>query len=363
MNECPSRTPASVRLRTLVGLAALVGLVACGQAVPAIPRAVVLPVRHPAGPAPASANAIPSPDPGPLTLAFAGDINLEGPLADGQLGGLRRDLSAADLSIVNLETAVTDRGEPADKQYVFRGPASALTGLRAAGVDVVNLANNHGMDFGPTGLRDTLAAATAAGLPLIGAGLDEAAAFTPYRTTRKGERIAVIGATQVLDEQLKAAWSAGPAKPGLASAYHLETLLAAVRQARQSSDIVVVFLHWGVELQACPAAKAVTLAGQLAAAGADVVVGSHAHVLLGDGRLGDTYVDYGLGNFQFYSGSGLSAQTGVLTLTLQGRRTVSAAFDPGVMRGGRPEPLVGPDRDAALAQREQRRACTGLTAP
>ena len=350
-------------LAAALGLTALLGLAACGQTEPPIPGAVVLPVPQTAGPERATSSAIPSTDPGPLTLAFAGDVNLEGRLADGQIGGLRRNLSAADLSIVNLETAVTDRGEPAAKQYVFRGPASALTGLLAAGVDVVNLANNHGMDYGPTGLRDTLAAATAAGLPVIGAGLDEAAAFAPYRTTRKGERIAVIGATQVLDEQLKAAWSAGPAKAGLASAYHLETLLAAVREARQSSDIVVVFLHWGVELHTCPAAKVITLAQQLATAGADVVVGSHAHVLLGDGRLGDTYVDYGLGNFQFYNGSGLSAQTGVLTLTLRGRRTVSAAFDPGVMRGGRPEPLMGADRDAALAQREQRRACTGLTAP
>ena len=338
-------------------------MAACGKVVPPLPAAVGLPIPQTAAPALPTASETSRADAGPLTLAFAGDINLEGRLADGLIGGLRRDLAAADLSIVNLETAVTDRGSPADKQYVFRGPASALSGLVAAGVDVVNLANNHGMDYGPAGLRDTLAAAAAAGLPLIGAGVDEAAAFAPYRTTRKGERIAVIGATQVLDEQLKAAWSAGPAKAGLASAYHLDTLLAAVREARQSSDIVVVFLHWGVELQTCPGAKAITLAKQLAAAGADVVVGSHAHVLLGDGRLGDTYVDYGLGNFQFYNGSGLSAQTGVLTLTMQGRRTVSAAFAPGVMRGGRPEPLVGDDRDAALAQREQRRACTGLTAP
>ena len=332
----------------------LLPLAACSQDAPT-------PSAGPSGSArPSTA---PGPDQGPLTLAFAGDINLEGRLADGRIGGLRHDLAAADLSVVNLETAVTDRGVAADKQYVFRGPASALAGLRDSGIDVVSVANNHGMDYGQTGLRDTLDAANAAGLPLIGAGLDEAAAFAPYRTTRKGERIAVLAATQVLDEQFKVAWAAGPHTPGLASAYRVDTLLAAVREARASSDVVVVFLHWGVELQTCPAPRATTLAQQLSDAGADVVVGSHAHVLLGDGRLGGTYVDYGLGNFQFYNGSGPSAQTGVLTLTMQGRRTMHADWAPGVMRSGRPEPLTGAARDAALAQREQRRACTGLTAP
>ena len=341
-------------------MAALGAMTGCGSSLPTPPQALL---PRPLTALVTSPAPTPTPTPVPLTLAFAGDVNLEGRLADGVIGGLGRALAAADLSVVNLETAVTGRGAPADKQYVFRGPSSALAGLRAAGIDVVSLANNHGMDYGQTGLRDTLAAASAAGLPLIGAGLDEAAAFAPYRTTIKGERIAVLAATQVLDEQFKVSWAAGPHTPGLASAYHVDTLLAAVREARASSDVVVVFLHWGVELQTCPAERATTLARQLADAGADVVVGSHAHVLLGDGRLGDTYVDYGLGNFQFYSGSGPTAQTGVLTLTLQGRRTMQADWAPGVMRGGRPEPLLGAARDAALAAREQRRACTGLTAP
>ena len=351
-------TPWSRAAAAAVALCTLLPLAACSQDAPSGPPART---SDPGGtPSPESSA---GPDQGPITLAFAGDINLEGRLADGRIGGLRRDLAAADLSVVNLETAVTGRGVAADKQYVFRGPASALAGLKDAGIDVVSVANNHGMDYGQTGLRDTLDAASAAGLPLIGAGLDEAAAFAPYRTTRKGQRLSVLAATQVLDEQFKVTWAAGPHTPGLASAYHVETLLAAVREARATSDVVVVFLHWGVELQTCPAERATTLAQQLSDAGADVVVGSHAHVLLGDGRLGNTYVDYGLGNFQFYNGSGPSAQTGVLTLTMQGRQTMKADWDPGVMRSGRPEPLTGAAREAALAQREQRRACTGLTAP
>jgi poly-gamma-glutamate synthesis protein (capsule biosynthesis protein) len=250
---------------------------------------------------------------------------------------------------------------PASKQFVFRGPASALRGVVASGVDVVTLANNHGMDYGQTGLLDTLDAAKAAGLPLVGAGLDAAQAYAPYRRTIKGQRIAVIGATQVLDDQVKAAWTAGDGKPGLASAYEVGRLLASVRQARSTSDTVVVFLHWGVERQTCPPPQARTLAKQLADAGADIIVGSHAHVLLGDGRAGGAYVDYGLGNFMFYNGSGLTAQTGVLTLTVRGRATTAAQWTPGVMTAGRPQPVTGAAKDAAMRAREQRRACTGLS--
>jgi poly-gamma-glutamate capsule biosynthesis protein CapA/YwtB (metallophosphatase superfamily) len=298
-----------------------------------------------------------------VTLAFAGDVHFQGPLSDGRLGGQGRSLAAADLAMVNMETAVTDRGSPSSQEFVFRGPGSALRNLRASGVDVVTIANNHGMDYGTTGLLDTLEAAKTAGLPLVGGGTNSAAAFAPYRTTIHGDRIAVFGATQVLDDSLRSAWTAGPNKPGLASAYDVSTLLAAVRAARQTSDTVVVYLHWGVENQSCPPARAQTLAHQLVSAGANVIVGSHAHVLLGDGRLGGAYVDYGLGNFQFYNGSGVNAQTGVLTLTVRGRATISARFEPGLMQAGRPAPLTGSARAAALAAREQLRPCTGLQAP
>ena len=188
-------------------------------------------------------------------------------------------------------------------------------------------------------------------------------AFAPYRTTIKGQRIAIFGATQVLDDSLATPWTAGPGKPGLAAADDPTALLAAVRAARSTSDTIVVFVHWGVELHTCPTAQATSLASQLQSAGADVIVGSHAHVLLGDGRLGNAYVDYGLGNFQFYNGSGATAQTGVLTLTVQGRTTLSATFDPGVMQAGRPQPLTGSARTSALAARDQRRGCTGLQPP
>ena len=93
-----------------------------------------------------------------------------------------------------------------------------------------------------------------------------------------------------------------------------------------------------------------------------MLVGEHAHVLVGDGWLGPAYVHYGLGNFLWYGGRGRTADTGVLTLTLRGRATTSAQWEPATVVDGQPAPLSGPARDAALQRREALRGCAGLSA-
>src|SRR5919198_1520985 len=127
----------------------------------------------------------------PVLLAFAGDVHFEGAVRttlvsrSGQvLGAIAPVLNEADIAAVNLETAVTTGGAPQSKQYVFRAPPSAFAALRNGGVDVATI---------------------------------------------HGERIAIIAATQVLDDNLISAWTAGPRKPGLASAKDVPRLLEAVR--------------------------------------------------------------------------------------------------------------------------------------
>ena len=128
-----------------------------------------------------------------MTFAFAGDVNFpeqwdteDGPPPDapplGQqvqadprhvLDPVAPVLSKADLAMVNLETAVTDGGEPvAGKNYHFRSPAASFTALKAAGVDVVTMANNHALDYGPAGMQDTFSAIAASKFPVTGIGHD-----------------------------------------------------------------------------------------------------------------------------------------------------------------------------------------------
>jgi poly-gamma-glutamate capsule biosynthesis protein CapA/YwtB (metallophosphatase superfamily) len=302
-----------------------------------------------------------------VTFAFGGDVHFEKMIRTT----LDRDPAAvfapvsdlfgsADVAVVNLETAITTGGTPAPKDFTFRAPDTAFDALRAGNVDAVSQANNHGMDFGAVGLEDSLAAAEAKGFPVVGIGRDEDDAFRPWTTEVRGQRIAVIGATQVLDSNLITAWTATDTQPGLASAKDVDRLLEEVRAARQVADTVVVFLHWGTEKQTCPNERQTGLAPQLVEAGADIVVGSHAHRVLGGGRLGDAVVHYGLGNFVFYTSGGPGAESGVFLVTATGRRIDSYRWVPARIEGGLPHPLEGAEADQASASWEDLRACTGL---
>ena len=328
------------------------------------PSAPETPTTTPARPSPRAAPPAPA-DVEPVTLAFGGDVHAEGGSGAALRAGLptvRDVLGRADVAVLNLETAVTDGGTRADKQFAYRAPVSVLSSLKSAGVDVVTLANNHGVDYGRDGLLDTLAASAATGLPVVGIGRDEDAAYAPHVIEVRGQRIAVLGATQVLDSNLQAAWTAGPWTPGLASAKRETRLLEEVARAREVADTVVVYVHWGRELDSCPLPQQQDLARQLVAAGADVVVGSHAHVLLGGGWLDGAYVDYGLGNFVFGARSQETTRTGVLTLDVSGRTVTAATWTPGRVRSGAPVLLAGERARAAVADKERRRGCTGLSA-
>src|SRR5215213_2607403 len=302
-----------------------------------------------------------------VTLAFGGDVHFEGSIRaqlDASPARVLEEmapiLSRADIAIVNLETAVTDGGEAAAKEFVFRAPETAFEALRSAGVDVATIANNHGMDFGTTGLLDTRAASRGTRVSLVGGGTDAGRAYAPRRFSVRGQRIAIIGATQVLDSELVAAWTAAPNRAGLASALDEPRLVRAVREARATSDTVVVYLHWGEELTACPTQSQTSLAAAVVRAGADVVVGSHAHVPLGAGRLGGAVVDYGLGNFVFYTDGGATAETGVLEVTATGRRIDRYGWVPAEISHGIPSPLAGEAAADAVSRWRALAACTNL---
>ena len=129
----------------------------------------------------------------------------------------------------------------------------------------------------------------------------------------------------------------------------MNDLVAAVEAARKTADTVVVYLHWGTELDACPNPLQEPLAQVLVQAGADIVVGTHAHVLLGGGYLGSAYVDYGLGNFAFYDNSPPENASGSLVITATGRHIDQVTWRPALIVDDLPQPLSGDEASAALA--------------
>jgi poly-gamma-glutamate synthesis protein (capsule biosynthesis protein) len=303
---------------------------------------------------------------GDITLAFAGDVHFA-----GRVGRLLKDpantfgpitavLKSADFTAVNLETPVTSRGRPQPKTYHFKTKPVAFTALRDAGVDLVTMANNHILDYGQTGLEDTLAAAKAAHFPYVGAGLNAASAWAPYVTTINGTKIAIVGVSQVAE--LASAWVATARRPGEANAINLGQTLAAVRAAKRLARIVIVFMHWGTEGMACPDQNQLSFAPKLAAAGASIIVGSHSHMLQGSGWLGHTFVAYGMGNFLWWENS-FSTATGVLRLTLHPRGPLTTLFIPAVVSAtGQPIVDKGAAARRAIAHYASLRACSGLSA-
>jgi poly-gamma-glutamate synthesis protein (capsule biosynthesis protein) len=326
--------------------------------------------------APSASTPASTPASNALTLAFGGDVHFEEylrPVARDPHGldELRSTLGAADLSVVNLETAITERGAPIGKEFHFRAPATALQTLANAGVDAASMANNHGADFGAVGLRDTLEAKQDSPIPVVGIGADEDEAFAPATLTAKGVRVAVFGASQVYEMTL-ASWSADQDSPGIASASPLGRLRTAVTKASQTHDLVVVFMHWGLDYQQCPDGLSSSTARALEQAGADIVVGGHSHRVNGAGWLGRAYVAYGLGNFVWWRSREPDARTGVLTLTVDTARARARRSSAPAVTGARWTPmLVGTDgiprepaepadRTRLMGVWRQAAACSGL---
>jgi poly-gamma-glutamate synthesis protein (capsule biosynthesis protein) len=306
-----------------------------------------------------------------VTIAFGGDVHFEGAIRSKLLADpntvllpIQPVLSATDIAMVNLESAITEGGVVQPKDFNFRAPATALDALRAGGIDVATEANNHGEDYGPQGLADTLAARAAKQFPVVGIGANATEAYTPFRVDVKGQRIAIFGATDVLDSNYINAWSATDVQGGLATTKEAgqDRMVAAIAAWRPQVDTIVVYLHWGVQHEGCATPRQQELAGILASAGADIIVGAHAHVLLGAGHLGTAFVDYGLGNFVFYNETGEYGRSGVLSVSITGRDVDSYQWIPARIRGGVATPLPpGPDADAELAHWNDLRACTNLT--
>jgi poly-gamma-glutamate synthesis protein (capsule biosynthesis protein) len=187
----------------------------------------------------------------------------------------------ADLFVLNLECAISDRGErwpdPA-KPFYFRAPPEAVDVLRHLGVSCVTLANNHALDFGTVALLDTFEHLARGGIAWVGAGIDDAAARAPTVLDGAGLRVGVVGVTDH-----PAAYAAGPDRPGVAFAdlrhgsprWLLDTI------GGLDTDVVLVTPHWGPNMVAGPVRHVRAAASGFRAAGATLVAGHSAHVFHG----------------------------------------------------------------------------------
>ncbi len=227
-------------------------------------------------------------------IVFGGDVMLgrlvkEEILARGAaypLGAIAPFMRAADLTIVNLECAVTGRDavwEGEAKAFYFGAPPDAADSLVDAGVDLVSLANNHSLDFGRQGLVDTLALLRERGIAVAGAGLNVEKALAPAVVDRAGIR---FGMAAFCDHQ--GDFAAGPDQPGIAF-LDLDDELSARKRFQESLDRMrelgvewpILSLHWGPNMVWKPSRRLVRLARAAIDLGYAALFGHSAHIFHG----------------------------------------------------------------------------------
>lgn len=269
-------------------------------------------------------NTTPGAVPDPVTLLFAGDVNLDEDskpvkrydreqkgIAGGLSPDLIREMKAADILMINNEFAFSSRGaEAKNKSYTFRANPKRVEILKEMGVDIVSLANNHALDFGTDALIDTFATLEDAGIDYVGAGetLDRAKAPVYYNIG--GVKIAFLAASRVV---FAMDWYAKEDRPGMVGTYDPALILESIREADKYSDYVVVYVHWGVEMTNEPVDYQRELAMKYIDAGADAVVGCHPHVMQGLEFYKGKPIAYSLGNFWFNASN---RESGLLRLFL-----------------------------------------------
>ncbi len=287
----------------------------------------------------------------PVELVAVGDIMLARDVssaishtsADYPFGDVKELVSQADVAFGNLESAGFPGSYGRGKGMSFRADFEAISRLKRAGFDVLSLANNHVADFGASGLGATLDLLDEMGLSYAGAGRSAEAAYAPLLQEVGGLRIAwlacnVIGPRPAEDgDQPTFAW------------LDVARLLRNVEAARSQADVVIVSLHWGVEYSHCPTKEQEEVADRLMAAGVDLILGHHPHVIQGLQAHEDGLVAYSLGNFIFDQNFSLETSRGIaLRCLLDKRGLVNAQALPYLISRGRPRFLEGPEGEAAL---------------
>ncbi len=317
------------------------------------PPEVITPAPTPSIIVPAPAEVTPpaaiEPGPAALQLAAVGDIMLGG----SAVPALRRKgydypfvlvqpiLRQADVVFGNLEGPLTDAGqaEP-DKRYVFRSPpAKVAPALAAAGFTVVSLANNHTMDYGVEGLKQTMAALDEAGIQHTGAGMNLQEARRPAFVKSGDYTLGFLAYSLTFPESF---WAQGQL-PGTAFG-HASHVRADVAAARDQADVVVVSFHWGREATTELRDYQSKLAHAAIDSGATVVLGHHPHILQGIEYYKHGIIFYSLGNFVFGSYSRKATRSIIALLNLQGAKVLEVKLIPvnvdNIELVFQPQPLV-----------------------
>ena len=280
-----------------------------------------------------------------VELIAVGDVMLGRDVANqpSPLAAAAPWLAAADLTFGNLEAMIVADGVPRTappdepQPIILQAPITAVTYLTGAGFDILSLANNHSLDFGPEGLAETAVRLQEANIIPIGAGPDAASAYQPLIHEVNGLRLAFLAFNAVPDPVRRAAFSQPTTEAATTNQWQQAEwdevrAVEAVTKAREQADAVIVSMHWGYEYELKADPWQETAAQALFAAGADLVLGHHPHVVqdltgfLETCQVSGCFAAYSLGNFVFDQGQNMMSQGLALRVFFdaQGLRAVQA---------------------------------------
>ena len=294
-----------------------------------------------------------------VTFTFAGDVLLDenyavmstyranGSVLENCIDPeLLEIMQGSDVFMINNEFPYTDRGTPlANKTFTFRADPANVQILKDMGVDIVSLANNHASDYGEISLLDTLDTLEGAGIPYVGAGrdLEEASKVVFYQ---KGDmKIGVVSATEVERMATPDTKGATENTPGTFRCFQNDALEEVIREAKKECDFLIVVVHWGTESTDELDWSQPEQATDFTAAGADVVIGAHPHVLQEIAYVNEAPVFYSLGNYWFNSKTQDSC---LVTLEIGDEGLVSAKFIPCRTSGSKTSLATGAEAERIL---------------
>lgn len=281
-----------------------------------------------------------------VTFTFAGDVLLDDEYAimstyraNGSVlencidPKLLEIMRGADVFMVNNEFTYTNRGTPlTNKTFTFRANPDNVSIMQDMGVDIVSLANNHASDYGEVSLLDTLDTLEGADIPYVGAGrnLEEASKVVYFQN---GDiKIGIVSATEV--ERLASPDTKGATEntPGTFRCFQNDDLEAVIKEAKQNCDFLIVYVHWGTESTDQIDWSQPGQAEDFVAAGADVIIGAHPHVLQEIAYVNGVPVFYSLGNYWFNS---KNLDSCLVTLEIGKDGLVSMRFIPCITSGSK----------------------------
>lgn len=292
-----------------------------------------------------------------VTLSFIGDVSLadnwyimpkydeRGQKIYGILSPeVVNTIKSADIGIANNEFTISNRGTKMPKKYyTFRGSPNRLSIYEEMGINLLTLANNHIYDFGEIAFNDSIDALNQYNIPYIGAGKNIEEAKAPFYYIVNGYKIAFVNATRA--EKFILTPEATQTTGGVLRCYDPTTFINVISEAKKQSDFVIALIHWGKEDSSQLEQVQIDTSRQYIDAGADLIVGTHAHTLQGIDFYNNKAIIYNLGDFIF---NNETKDTAIFTLKIDDDGNFKYYFIPCLEKEEYTSLLTGTEKERVL---------------